>query len=85
MIKIELVINDMMCVMCERHINSAISESFKVKSVTSSHDKKTTEIITQNDIPDEKLVAVIEKAGHKVNQIKRTPVKKKGLFGLFGK
>ena len=46
MIKTTLIIDGMMCGMCESHINDTIRQSFKIKKVASSHAKGTTEIIS---------------------------------------
>lgn len=52
MYKTTLVINGMMCGMCEAHINDAVRKSFDVKKVTSSHKKGITEIVSLSP-PDE--------------------------------
>ncbi len=85
MIKITLGIQGMMCAMCEAHTNNAIKEAFKVKSVTSSHKENKTEIMTEKDIDENELRAVVENAGYKLTSVEKVVSKKKGLFGLFGK
>ncbi|MBR5896895.1 MAG: heavy-metal-associated domain-containing protein, partial [Lachnospiraceae bacterium] len=45
--KITLQIDGMKCGMCEKHVNEAIQNAFKVKSVVSSHDTNTTVIETE--------------------------------------
>ena len=64
--KITVKIDGMMCGMCESHINDAVRNSFKVKKVKSSHRKGETVIITETDISEEELRAVIDKTGYKV-------------------
>ena len=49
--------------MCETHINDAVRNNFRVKKVTSSHSKAQTVIVAEEDIPDDKLKEVVEKAG----------------------
>lgn len=87
--KITLGIDGMACPMCESHINDAVRREFNVKKVTSSHSKGETIIISDDDIPKEKLEKVIGDTGYKVlsvNSEEYTKEKKKGfLSGLFGK
>lgn len=59
MVKITVNIEGMACGMCEAHINEAVRNAFAVKKVTSSHTKKQTVILAENDIPEEKLKSVI--------------------------
>lgn len=82
MLKITLKVEGMMCTMCEAHASRAIEAAWKVKKVTSSHKDNETVIITENDIPDAELEAVIEKAGYKVTAVTRAPYEKKGLFSF---
>lgn len=80
MVKITVGIEGMACGMCEAHINEAVRNAFPVKKVTSSHTKKQTFIIAENDIPEEKLKSVITKAGYDLVSAKCEPYEKKGLF-----
>ena len=82
MVKITVRIDGMMCGMCESHVNEAIRRAFQVKKVTSSHAKGETEILTETDIPDEKLKAVLEPTGYAFLSAEHAPYKKKGWFGL---
>ncbi len=81
---ITVKIDGMMCGMCESHINQAIRSAFPVKKVTSSHIKGVTTIITENDIPEEKIRGEIDKTGYIVKEITKAPYEKKGLFGRKG-
>ena len=83
--KITLQIDGMMCGMCESHVNDAIRNAFNVKSVTSSHTKKTTVIETDSPISDDDLKAVIDKTGYTLNTITRGEADKKGFFGKLFK
>ncbi len=74
-------VEGMMCGMCESHINQAIRNAFPVKKVTSSHIKGITTIITENDIPEEKIKQEIDKTGYRALKITKAPYEKKGLFG----
>lgn len=63
MFKITVGKEGMVCGMCETHINEAVRNVFQVKKVTSSHTKKQTVIITQQDIQEQRLKDVVAKAG----------------------
>lgn len=82
--KITLKIGGMACGMCEAHINDAVRENFNIKKVTSSHSKGQTEIISYDNIDEEKLKSVIQKTGYRLLDISKEPYEKKG-FSLFHK
>ena len=84
MIKTTLKIDGMMCSMCESHINDTIRQSFKIKKVTSSHAKGTTEIISESPLDENALIEAVGKTGYKVLEIKTEPYEKK-RFSLFGR
>ncbi len=84
MVKIIANIEGMACGMCEAHMNEAVREAFKVKKVTSSHEKKETVILCDTEIGEEELRAVVEKTGYKLISYSSVPYEKKG-FSLFGK
>jgi len=66
--------------MCEAHINEAVRNAFPVKKVTSSHTKKQTVIIAEQDIAEQKLRSVVADAGYEVISVNQEPYKKRGLF-----
>ena len=80
MIKITVGIEGMACGMCEAHINEAVRNAFQVKKVTSSHTKKQTVILAEQDIPDWELIDAVAKTGYEVVSVAREPYEKKGLF-----
>ena len=80
MVKITVGVEGMACGMCEAHINEAVRNAFPVKKVTSSHTKKQTVIIAEQDIPEQKLKDVIEKSGYDAVSVSSEPYEKKGLF-----
>ena len=80
MVKITVGIEGMACGMCEAHINEAVRNAFRVKKVTSSHTKKQTVILAEQDIPEQKLKDVVAKAGYDVVSVSSEPYEKKGLF-----
>ena len=81
MYKTTLNISGMMCSMCEAHINDAIRKSFDVKKVSSSHKNGITEIISQEQLPQDKLQAVIAETGYELGDINSETYYKRGLFG----
>lgn len=86
MVKITVGIEGMACGMCEAHINEAVRNAFRVKKVTSSHTKKQTVILAEQDIPEQKLRDVAAKAGYDVVSVSSEPYEKKGepfFKGLF--
>lgn len=85
MFKITANVEGMACGMCEAHINDAVRQAFKVKKVTSSHTKKQTIIIAENDISERELKDVIGKAGYYAVSVSSEPYEKKSLFGFGGK
>lgn len=80
MIKITVDVEGMACGMCEAHVNDAVRSAFPVKKVTSSHTKKQTVILAQQDISAEELKSVIGKAGYDVMSVNSEPYEKKGFF-----
>ncbi len=84
MFKITLIIDGMMCGMCESHINDTVRKNFTVKKVTSSHIKGKTEIITKNPISEEDLQKAIGETGYTLVDVQTMPYEKKG-FSLFHK
>lgn len=77
MIKITVDVEGMACSMCEAHINDAVRNEFRVKKVKSSHKKKQTVIITENDIPDMELKRIIQKSGYEAVKITHEPYEKR--------
>jgi copper chaperone CopZ len=84
MIKTTLIIDGMMCSMCESHVNDTIRQHFKINKVTSSHSKGVTEIISENPLDETALKEAVGKTGYKVPEIKTEPYEKK-RFSLFGR
>lgn len=83
MVKITVGIDGMACGMCEAHINEAVRNAFRVKKVTSSHTKKQTVILAEQDIPEQELKNVVEKAGYEAVSVSSEPFEKKGLFSAL--
>ena len=83
MVKLTVKIEGMACGMCEAHINEAVRNAFQVKKVTSSHTKKQTIIIAENEIPEQELKNVIVKAGYDAVSVSSELYEKRGLFSAF--
>ena len=62
---------------------SAIKNAFAVKSVTSSHTEKKSEIISEAALDAQKLREVVTATGFTPGEISSEPYKKPGLLGLF--
>lgn len=84
MIKTIVKIEGMMCGMCEKHVNNAVSRAFVTENISSSHKTGETEIISETAPDEVKLREVVEKEGYKVVSVTSEPYEKK-KFGLFGK
>ena len=82
--KIRLKILGMACGMCEAHINDAIRGAFPVKKVSASHRKGSVEILTEKDIPEDSLRAVIHRTGYTLVSMEEEPWERRGLLGKRG-
>ena len=80
MFKYTVKVDGMMCGMCESHVNDVIRRAFEIKKVTSSHTKGETVIISENELPEDKVCAEINATGYEVKGISKGTAKK-GLFG----
>lgn len=83
MVRITAHVEGMACGMCEAHINEAVRNAFRVKKVTSSHTKKQTVILAEQEIPEQELKKVVAEAGYDVVSVDSLPYEKKGLFSAF--
>ena len=81
MIQYTIAVEGMACSMCEAHINDAVRKAFPVKKVTSSRSKKETTVLTETELDEDALRAVISATGYEVGEIRKEPWAKKGLFG----
>lgn len=81
-----VMIDGMMCGMCESHINDAIRNSFDVKKVNSSHTKGETVIVSREALDEDKIKSVIDKTGYELKSVSSEKFEeKKGLFGFLKK
>ncbi|MCR5732962.1 MAG: cation transporter, partial [Sphaerochaetaceae bacterium] len=59
-----LEIDGMMCTMCESHVNDAIRNNFKVKSVKSSHKTGVCTVTSEEPLDTEKVTKVLKDMGY---------------------
>ena len=59
MIKTTINIEGMMCGMCEKHMNDAISEGFTVQEVTSSRDENQTVVISERSLDSDTVKQIV--------------------------
>ncbi len=84
MVKTTLKINGIMCENCVTHVNETIKNEFDINKVTTSKENGISEVISDNELSEEKLREVISREGYEVTEVMSEPYEKKGLFG-FGK
>ena len=77
MTKYTLVVDGMMCGMCESHVNDAVRKAFPVKKVTSSHSRKQTVVVAEEPIDEARLRQVIDATGYTVQSVSCEPYEKK--------
>ena len=82
MYKTTLKIDDMMCAMCEAHINDVIRNVVSdAKKVKSSFKKGECSFISDTPPDGQALLDAIKETGYEVKSIESAPIEKKGLFG----
>ena len=85
MIKTTVMVEGMMCGMCEAHLNDAIRAAFKVSKVESSHKRKECVILSVSQTDKEKLCEVVTKTGYTFKGCSIKEEEKKGLFSFLKK
>lgn len=82
MIKTTMMIDGMMCGMCEAHICDAIRKAIpEAKNVTASKSKKEAFFLTEEAVDTDRLKAAIDATGYSCLGIESATYEKKGLFG----
>ena len=64
MIKTTVNVEGMMCSMCEAHVNDIVRKTVKVKKIKSSHKKKETIIIMEDDNHIDEIILTIKSLGY---------------------
>ena len=80
MFKITVDVDGMQCGMCENHVNEAVRGAFPVKKVSSSHSKKQTVIITEQDIDEQELKLSLTEQDMSQVQSEKNHMRKKGCL-----
>ena len=80
MVKTTLKIEGMRCGMCEAHINDLIRREFKVKKVSSSHINGEAVVISDDNLPFDKLKSAIDAGGYTLTDAKSEEYEKKSFF-----
>ena len=80
-----VMIDGMMCGMCESHINDVVRKNFDVKKVSSSHSKGRCVILSEQPLDEAALRAAIDATGYRVLTMTAHPYEKKGMFAFLKK
>ncbi len=81
-LKTTLIIDGMMCGMCEAHVCDVIRKTVPgAKKVAASHKKGEASFLTECAVDEEKLRAAITETGYACTLVTTAPYEKKGLFG----
>lgn len=78
--KLTLMVDGMMCGMCEAHVNDAVRKAATVKKVTSSHTSGQTVVIAEDDVDVLAIRAAIEEQGYAVSDVKEEEYKAGGII-----
>lgn len=82
MIKTTLIIEGMMCSMCEAHICDTIRKAVpSAKKVAASRSKQEATFLTEEAVDLEVLKIAIDQTGYTCLSVESAPYQKKGLFG----
>lgn len=85
MIRTTLKIDGMHCGMCETRVNELLRGAVDVKKVNSSHAKGETVILSEAEIDETRVRAVLEGQGYRVTAMEKEPYEKKKLFAWLKK
>ena len=81
MVKTTLIIEGMMCSMCEAHINDVIRKAVPgAKKVSSSHTKGEASFLTEEAVDEKLLKNAVTATGYTCTSIVSEPYVKKGWF-----
>ena len=69
MYKTTVTVEGMMCHMCEKHVNEALSKAFAAETPVSDHTANKTEFISAEKPDEAKVKEVIEAAGYTVKAV----------------
>lgn len=82
MVKTTLKIDDMMCSMCEVHVNDLIRNKVPdAKKVKSSYKKGESSFMSEEEPDEQMLKEAFSEIGYEIKSMQIEPIEKKGLFG----
>lgn len=82
MYKTTLMIDDMMCTMCEVHVNDLIRNKLPgAKKIKSSYKKGESTFMSEEEPDEKKLKEAFSEIGYEIKSMQTEAVEKKGLFG----
>lgn len=93
MIKTTLVVDGMMCGMCEQHVREAVQKALEehgiaAKKITASRKKKEVAVLAEVPVEERILRSAIRATGYDTGAYRSAPDEEKGFFqkisSLFG-
>lgn len=93
MIKTTLVVDGMMCGMCEQHVRETVQKALKehgitAKKITASRKKKEVAVLAEGPVEERILRSAIRATGYDTGTYRSAPDEEKGFFqkisSLFG-
>lgn len=82
MVRTIVKIEGMACGMCESHMNDTLKNTFNVKKVSSSHAKKESVVISEEELDEAEVKKAVEGAGYTFVSMSGAPYEKKGFFSF---
>lgn len=93
MYKTTLVVDGMMCGMCEQHVREALQKAFEqhrvaVKKITASRKQRLVTVLAEQPVEERTLRSAIQATGYDTGEYRSAPDEEKGFFqkisSLFG-
>lgn len=93
MFKTTLVVDGMMCAMCEQHVREAVQKALderriSVKKITVSRKKKEVAVLAETPVKERLLRSAVQATGYDTGAYRSAPYEEKGFFSkissLFG-
>ena len=93
MFKTTLVVDGMMCAMCEQHVREGVQKALderriSVKKITASRKKKEVAVLAETPVEERLLRSAVQATGYDTGAYRSSPYEEKGFFSkissLFG-
>lgn len=93
MFKTTLVVDGMMCAMCEQHVREAVQKALderriSVKKITVSRKKKEVAVLAETPVEERLLRSAVKATGYDTGAYRSATYEEKGFFSkissLFG-